>query len=208
MKAWFTEHKNEIIVGTIVSIVTTLIIQFGGVIITILPEAGNSVFVAINNSIYYSAGRQGPNSISSLIYSGLIGVLAGMVCYSSFWHFQRKKQIEKISNEYEELCQKVSNKLENMERKKTIQKKKKSSIVKVSFAFILIFLFIIWQFISIILPAEIWKEFELRINQIAPYVQDIEIKQLRSKWVSMHTKEDYEEINSYIIKIKEENNLK
>ena len=50
-----------------------------------------------------------------------------------------------------------------------------------------------------------WDSFEIAITKITPYEKDTEIiKVLRSKWVSMNSKEDYLEIKEYIdAKIKE-----
>lgn len=57
-------------------------------------------------------------------------------------------------------------------------------------------------------PANLWNSFEMSITKITPYVEDNEIKKLRSKWVSMNSKDDYLEIENYIKEIKKKNNLK
>ena len=59
--------------------------------------------------------------------------------------------------------------------------------------------------IHILLPDEIQEK--VYNEQIAPYVEENDVKQLKSDWVCMRSKADYDELYKYIDKIKTENNL-
>ena len=52
------------------------------------------------------------------------------------------------------------------------------------------------------IPALLWDTFELAVTEIAPYVEEQEIKELRSKWVTMQNQDDYIAIDNYIREIK------
>lgn len=40
MKEWLSKHKNEIIVGVAVSVLTTIVINLGGIFANVIPSTG------------------------------------------------------------------------------------------------------------------------------------------------------------------------
>ena len=56
-------------------------------------------------------------------------------------------------------------------------------------------------------PCLFREKFDREITKIVPYADDDQIDMLRSKWVSMETKADYDAIWEKIVDIKQENAL-
>ena len=63
-------------------------------------------------------------------------------------------------------------------------------------------------FQAIIIPLMLNDTFEKHIVIVAPYTDDNTIKKLKSDWMLMKTKADYEAIDATITTILEENKLK
>lgn len=219
MKEWLTKHKSEIIVGVAVSVLTTIVINLGGIIARVIPSTGNSILRALRDSIYYMAGRQGvtttPNTILmfilSLIFipaiSGIISLYKDANTKALFSRTKdallKKEEGTASKAEIDGVVKDPEKTLKKLERKKN---RKPSAIRPILLALPIIISFV-YTWCYMIYPATMWQEFENRIIQISPYVEESEVVLLKSKWVSMRTKEDYDEIDNYIHRIRAEHDL-
>lgn len=219
MREWLVKHKNEIIVGVVVSVLTTIVINLGGIVAKVIPSTGNSIVRAFRDSIYYIAGRQGvtstPNTILVFLLSFLIvPTISGIITLyketSTKALFSRTKEalIKKeegtaSKEEIDSVVRDLEKNLKKIERKKN----KRPSVMKPILLSLPIIIFIVYTWCYMIYPASMWQEFENRIIQISPYIEESEVVLMRSKWVSMRTKEDFDEIDGYIHRIREEHNL-
>ena len=69
---------------------------------------------------------------------------------------------------------------------------------------VFLYLFIIF---FVTTPMELSNKFEQDIIKVTPYVEEKDIEQLKSDWVCMRSKSDYDVLYEYIDKIKTENKL-
>lgn len=77
-------------------------------------------------------------------------------------------------------------------------------IVPIIMAAIALFCIVI-MFVSI--PMNLHDEFERDMVKIAPYIEEQEVKELKSKWVCMRSRDAYEEIYAIIDEIEEKFDL-
>ena len=218
IKAWIQSHKSQIIVGIVVSIVTAIIIKFGELILLLAPKAGNSVWGALRDSIFYNAGRFSVTTPIIILVSGLATVgVASTISLSlstlrTVKHRKFKDEVNQmiskkeadpsfsLSNDDIKMIEQYTEKLKKESSTKTI---KKSMVVS-----ILLWLFLVtYIWCTIVLPSGLNHEFERCVTLIAPYVEERDILMLRSQWVSMEGKKDYDEINKTIWEIREQHNL-
>lgn len=225
MKEWINRHKSEIVVGIVVFLITTLLSKIAHLLIATAPAAGKSFFTKLIDLIYYQAGHQSPFGLDSVLFSTLFSFFITYIIITiikSFRDIQEEINIDKVNKL---LCDLEAKDIDDPELRPGIDKarritdtikqrhQKKESVnphkikVFLVLASVLIAAYALYMFAYEIIPATMREGFELSITEIAPYIEEREEKVLRSKWVSMVSKEDYIEINSYIKDIKLENGL-
>lgn len=220
---WVTKHKSEIIVGVVVFVITSFLTNIGKWITSVTPTAGQSFLVFIQNQIYYTAAQQ---SIPALVSEVLILVLAfpsamaWIIIEKSRATLQKRRIINKFKKTLEaftnskdgsteekdtfEQLKAIIDKMKNGEN----QKKNRTHPVLIDvFNLLLCLVFLIYTVLFIIVPTQLWNRYELSVTQITPYVGEKEIAMVRSKWVSMKTKDDYNDIVLFIDGVKKENHL-
>lgn len=225
MKRYLKEHKNEFIVGVVVSISTALIIKLFSWIVSAGPQIGTSVFSLLINRVYYSASKASALSImvdGITIFGGsLLGIFTFVVFKSA--KIIREESVElKINEKYEVLQKngkfteeqseetvklinkynKIKSKDEN-DKKKDVRSLRLRTIVVVVSAIILVLL----VFFYTIVPIYMKNTFDTSVAQIAPFIDEHEVLVIKSRWASMKTSEDYKEILDYIDNVKAQNNI-
>ena len=221
MKELYIKHKREIWVGVVVSLITAAIIKLGDWFITVLPTIGTSVFETLSNVLYSLAATYTDNTILKIIllsgFSFLVGssiktVTDGFKIYKSALRLE--KNSKKFSeNKLKEINEQAvielgykdeSNKPETISE--LVQKGKKvgKSAIQLVIMTVFLYLFIIF---FVTTPMELSNKFEQDIIKVTPYVEEKDIEQLKSDWVCMRSKSDYDVLYEYIDKIKTENKL-
>lgn len=218
MKELCRKYKSEIIVGIIVWVITTTLFSFGKWLVVIAPSVGNSIFETYSNLICYMAATHSDGFTSmvlvSLVFGALLGTVIieikiGLTSYKKFYNYEKEisKTLKKDFNEVEnEIVLEQEGESDNEYTKTLIKKGKKNSIIVIIIGIIFISLFST-IYISIAEPRKLYANFEQDIIKIAPYVEEIEITQLKSDWVCMRSKSDYEEIYVIIDEVKEKHSL-
>lgn len=219
MKEWIKKHKNEIITGVIVTIIVSILHWIGDYIRQGLPIAGNAIFSALVNSLYSSAATHNAGSSSIILLLLVIGSLLGtlLLGLTKLWKMQvEQNKLEKLKKQIEQLEKTTEGEDEEAKEKKrkaiesllhvTEPKKKKRKILPIV-TIVLVLIYLLWACIALIYPAALWQNFDVITIQIKPYISDTEMDMLKSKWTLMRSKEDFDEINKYIYKIREENGL-
>ena len=218
MKEWYKKHKSEILVGIVVFLITTLLTSIARLLISTAPVAGKSLFIRFLNLIYHQAGRQSPYGLVSLLFSMLYGVFVSYLVVSivrGIREAQNELNIEKVNQlsdslekkdkdtpGYENEIARAKKLLARTEARnpKAIKPRTYKTLL-ISFS-IFISIYVFYIFTYEIVPATMCQSFELSVTRIEPYVEENEIKKLRSKWVSMETREDYLEIDRFIKEVK------
>ena len=223
MKALYNKHKKEIWIGVIVSIITAAILKFGEWLIEVVPIAGLSIFEVFSNVLYSSAATHSDSLMWKILLLSSVSIMAGMLWNSIKESLQIYKDVlylEKESKKFsdEELNTIKEKVLTNLESKKnnnditqksipeviaygkTIGKSAISVILVIALTYFLVIFFITT-------PISLSNKFEQDITKIAPYVEESEIIQLKSDWLCMRSKSDYDDIYERINIVKEEHEL-
>ena len=225
MKDWVKSHKNEIFVGIVVFFITSLVTTIGKWLVFSGPTVGGSILSKMRDLIFViAAGQNGHKFLEYLFNSLLILFLAfiAILLLSTTSFIRKKDSEEKLLKQLNDLksCNKeeLENKKEEIEllhkkieknmKKRDKRPSAKELKVKARIAFVLAVLYIILMFMYLYLPVSLWNNFDIYATQIAPYVDEQEIKMIRSQWTRMRSYDDYKEIEEYINKIIEENHLK
>jgi len=221
MKELYIKHKREIWVGVVVSLITAAIIKLGDWFITVLPTIGTSVFETLSNVLYSLAATYTDNTILKIIllsgFSFLVGssiktVTDGFKIYKSALRLEKnsKKFSEDKLKEINEQAvielgyKDESNKPETISE--LVQKGKKVGKSAIQLVIMTVFLYLLIIFF-VTTPMELSNKFEQDIIKVTPYVEEKDIEQLKSDWVCMRSKSDYDVLYEYIDKIKTENKL-
>ena len=225
MKKWMQEHKNEIIVGVIVFFITSLLSLFLRWIVTSGPKVGNSIFAVLINAIYSSASCASALSVFGIIIITGCSVLIVFVLNllaksmktlkeaSALVDIKRKadalKKHGELSDEQKAEVVKSINKLSKLSQKNetSLEKSKKAlriSVIGMIASGIIYMTLIVFY---IVVPTYMKNNFDLSVTQIAPYIEEKELLELKSKWVSMKTKDDYKEILEYIDDVRQANGI-
>lgn len=231
MKNLIKKYRSQIITGVIVTIIVNIIHWLWNYIAHGLPIAGNAIFSALINSLYATAATHNASSASMILLLVLVGWLFATIIYYLIKLFKlrfNRNRIEKLRKQIEQISASTTastgestaestatdREAAKREAAKAIdailtvpKKKEKKHKVISTIGIVVISLYLLWASIFIVFPVFLWQAFDVSTTQIRPYISDIEMDNLKSKWTLMKSKEDFVEINSYILKIREENGL-
>ena len=221
MKGFCNKYKKEIWVGVVVSLITAAIIKIGDWFVNVIPTIGTSIFETISNILYSSAATYSDNIVLRLILFSGFGVLIGLstkTITDGLKIYKAALRLEKNSknlpeDKLKEINEQATAELEGEKKfnesetiHELVQKGKKVGKGAVLIIIITAFMYLFIIFF-ITTPMSLSNEFEQDIVKIAPYVEENDVKQLKSDWACMRSKADYDELYKYIDKIKTENNL-
>lgn len=221
MKELYRKHKRDIWVGVIVSLITTAIIKLGDWFISVVPMVGTSIFETISNMLYSLAATHSDNLLLKILLMGGFSLLVGMSAKSMInglklyeSTLRLEKTSKKISDErLEEMHEQVVtereekngiNSMQSFQELITEGKRLGRNAISLVIITILTYLFIIF---FVTTPMSLSNEFEQDVVKIAPYVDEKDITQLKSDWVCMRSKADYDALYKYIDRVKIENDL-
>lgn len=211
--------KRDIIIGIIVSAIWWLL-QW---IIKNIPRTGKTVFASVQDIIYSCASQLSSDSIILLIFELMIVVFISIMIIPLFIRILERKhnkidqglsELEKDMDRLEENLPKNAQEVkmateELMRIQKELDKYKKSKKKSVNVVVLTIFAIVYLLFVvfSIIIPLNLVNAFNRDIQMIKPYTDSHTIMMLESEWTRMGNKDDFNNIYSQIITIKQENNL-
>jgi len=217
IKEIIKKYSKEIVLSTIVSLLTASVIKGIDWIKEITPTAGNSILRFISNSFYTSASEITETTLISFLVTVLLGF--AIVCVINLVRigFSVAKKTSTLS---QKIMNNTSDKTSdtNEEHPKitdeeikvnteTIVKKSKN-IKTMTIILIVVYSFYFSLIIGFdIIPHRVWTEYQKDLIIIAPYIEQQELDVIKSDWVCMRTKEDYEAIYERINQVKEEHNL-
>ena len=222
VKALFEKYSKELLVGVIVSVLTTWIIKGFDWLKEIAPAAGNSAFNAFLGFFYSNLANMSDSSLLSLL---LYVALAFYIVFlmntvlkgfsTSNERIQIGKEIksavdsvekgEAVNKDKKELEKKTLGQIKEEAEEAIKDGRKMRKIAIASFIFVVLYLFFIVT--TYIAPNLLWESYKRDVTKIKPYVEQQEIEQIESDWVCMKTKEDYDAIYKIIDDVKEKHNL-
>ena len=218
MKDFLSKYKKDIILMLVSCIFTIIFGQLFNTVSVIIMTTGNSALTALRNVIYYRAATIRPGAISLFFLVSFCGMLCGTLGFS-IWYELRRIRNKKLLNSTEKLMDDLEKKplseidkteIEKVKdnlRKLTHNRDLKQKIGTLIFSVIVAIVCLGYTATYYIIPAEMQQEFERRCIQIRPFVDEKEILMLESKWISMRSKEDYDNIDKFIHYIKDINGL-
>lgn len=218
---WIKKHFKEIVIGVIVSLITTFVINAIDMIKEVAPTAGSSIWRLLSNSFFSAAAKMSETSLTSFLFSFVVVLGISYVINVALKGFKVTKKsisecqaiIEKINcndlvnvNTEEDTNKEITEEDVKTEAESVIKEGKKIRRFLIgALAFFVIYFSVIMAFD--VFPHAMWAEYQNDLIKIAPYIEQQELDQIKSDWVCMQSKEDYDDIYSRINKIKEENDL-
>ncbi len=119
--------------------------------------------------------------------------------YSSEKYSKLNKSLIKRRHEKSNDINKIKTELENIENKLDKIKTRLKWSIRVSWIInILIIMTAIHLIFSAYADLQLNTSFNQRLNVLAPYIEEHDVKVLKSKWALMQNRADFEEINNYM----------
>lgn len=220
MKAVYQTYKRDIWIGIVVSLITAAIIKIAEWLVAVAPSVGTSVSETLSNIIYTMAATYTEDfllrsavlfGLGTLLGRSILPIKEGLVGYrKAIWIEKKAKGISQTT--LDEIAEAAATEREEINNKKP---ESFSSIIKdakrggrLSILLIILIVFIYLVFIVVVTtPMNLHNKFEQDMVKIAPYIEESEIYQLKSDWVCMRSKSEYDVIYLVIDKVKEENVL-
>ena len=183
------------------------------------------MFSLLRDYMFYNAARQSSFSLVVMFITTLFLLFFSLIISSTIKAItEMQKQID--YEELENLCESLDDekidegakkaivldartKVDKYKKKYTTKpeskpkKQKRSLYIYLFFVIIIVLYFVLYVFT----PAFLWDLFERTITMVSPYMDEAEVKLLRSKWVSMKSFDDFNGINTRLLQIREEHNM-
>lgn len=221
MKKIYNMYKREIWVGVVVSLITAAIMSFGAWLIEIVPAVGSTLFETISNVLYSLAATHSDNHLLRLILFGGLSVLAGIFSKTIIDGLKlyrvslrleknsKKLTLEDLSEINDQATKELQLVKEQAKHESIPDLVKKGKKIGKAAIWAVVLIAFIYMFITFFVtaPMSLSNMFQQDIIKIAPYVEESEITQLKSDWVCMRSKEDFDAIYERINQIKEEHDL-
>lgn len=218
MRKIYQEYKREILVGVIISLLTAGIIKFGDWLVNIVPLLGASFFQVLSDAMFTAAAVNSDSVVVGMIFSALVGIGGGailIVIIDVVRSYKKVYLLEKIARmspeELEEFMAKPSNRCKVTKTKKdddTLKlaswRKKLGVIIIYICLFVLLYVF---SALFVIKPMELYSTFQRDMIKISPYIPEKQIVKLKSDWVCMRNKTDYNAIYAAINEVIENYSL-
>lgn len=224
MRDYLKNHKHEIIIGAVGSLIGAFIMGVGNWFISTAPKIGISILETVLNVIYTLAATQTSYSLIITItyYFVLSAFLAPIIIpfgkalrvfvkILKTEHKLKTLSDESISvlNEHTtlDLYDEPEPSKKEEETIHILIKKQKQTIIQIIFACVSAIACCFFIILFVIAPAKLREKFDRDITIIHPYVEEQQVLQLKSDWLLMKSKSDYNSIYEYMNMIKEENDL-
>lgn len=205
MRKFYQEHKREILVGVIVSLLTTGVIKLGDWFIDFVPTVGISFFQVLSNIVFTRAANCSDNIVTESILFILAGVMGGVILsiiLEGIRSYKKSLSLEKIvrmsPDELEAFFKRPAKRRKSQEREEDDLSKLIDSRKKLGKSMAVLVCALVLLYINLTLfvsrPMQLYNTFQRDIVKIAPYIQENQIIKLKSDWVCMRTKSDYDAV--------------
>ncbi len=213
------KYSREIIVGVIVSILTTIVIKAWDWIIDIAPQVGSNIIETIDNLTYSFAAQMSSITLLwisfSCVSSAFLGFIISTISRGFETYIETRKLEKEVKKMTDEQIEAAELSLYKQDITTTHTNYIKDSIshgkrVGKSALFCTILLFIVYVMINtfVLQPSHLREKFTQDITIITPYVECGVVQKLESDWILMRNRDDYEAIYEIVDNIKEQNDLK
>ena len=202
MKKYLT--KEGIISGIAASVLFTFMLQ---PMIEFLMAKKGSVVEGIGRYVISQCAKTTYISllcgVVTVIFSCVLGLSFGLL-FSNYSLLKKKDNKAQISSEKKENIEEIVKEAEEI--RKEINRLERYSTILKSIMSVVLILWLCLVFITYVLPSSLYSGFIVSVEKISPYVSELDIVSLKSKWREMETWSDYEEIeeiiNNYEVKKK------
>lgn len=186
-------------------------------LINLIKDVAAKGLVALVDYFFYSCGHFGSATflctIAILVFSTMVAQETKEVADSYKTVVSSNEKMEKVDKK--STHQSADNAADSFAEKTISEYKLKQKLKLLMFVFKGLYVFLTTMYILIFLfvtvyqcfPAVINETFDKTITQITPYVKEEKIEMMRSDWVSMKTKDDFDAINEELLRIREEHDL-
>lgn len=215
MKKFFTKDNLRGVAQSLVASIIFLILLEPA--IKIGKNFGKGIINSFIDYFYYSCARvTGIGFLSYLAFLAFVWYVLYMLqqLFSMASSLPKKKKATNTQNADVNTSSKSPEKelvetiLKNEKIKKQDSRLEKALRITSRICIFFWILFLCYVFIYQLWPATVNGTFNRRIVQITPYIEASEIDILKSEWVSMESKDDYDQIKVKIDNILSENDLK
>lgn len=221
MKELYRKYKREICIGVVVSLITTAILKFGDWLVMTAPTIGVTLFETVSNVVYSLAAMHTDNLLLRIMLYGSFGFLVGGLAKIII----EGVKLYKTTLLLEKKCKKFTNiELENIlqetfeEENDKSETEKQNSFFKIiqngkkigrASIMLVVIITLIYIFLTLFVtrPMSLCNKFEQDIIKITPYIDSREISQLKSEWVCMRSKAEYDKIYERIDQVIENYDL-
>lgn len=218
-KETWKSYKKDIVIGVVTSLLSSAILWFTGWVFEAAPRIGATLPVTIENIIYTKAASV-TEFTPFLLVLELISVttmtvvtVAVFITVTIKWRVRKESERvfrEAVANAELEKCREEA---QTTEEKKIYKRKLRRRISAFEKEIRRLgkemwFLLIISVLMTVLLlgimvnftqkPIELKEQFDLEIQIISPYVEEEVITKLKSDWVMMYSKKQYQEIYKII----------
>lgn len=192
------KHKSEIIVGVIVTFICNIISGVKNWIVNESPKIGVTFLESVLNAIYCAAATYTADTAFKSLLTMIIGLLLGVMAVITISSITKENKIVGFLSK-------------NISKVKTADKKSSRETLRFKIGMIVSYfayaIFLLFVCLAVATPSAIYNEFDRDLTMIAPYVENQQILELKSEWVSMKGWEDYQEIYEIIDEVKVLNDL-
>lgn len=226
MKDYFKKYKKDIWVGITASVAASFIWSIGNTVVRGLPDVGNSIVRSWINGMYSTAAVITQYTVWQwglflLLCICLFGFILTVLEYAktlmtTYRILQRVAPVEKSPippessdkktppREHRPKEKEITDVQDIKKETQELTKKTVLSLVKnaISSTFAIVFLFSYGLY-----PLYLNNMFARYSTIIRPYITENEYHMLLSDWASMKTKDDFDTIDAYILKVRQDNGL-
>lgn len=206
MRDFFLKHKTEIFIGVITSIIATFLLSLIVPFLQFLTNAGNSFLKTWIDYVFISAARITSYTAAELILAATCAMLISPCLFLIMFCLWKQKRTKEKTNKTSSQIEGTKYNENNIKLKQS-QKEIRAVWKMMTVCAVLSVLGLIILASCYLFPVALCDAFEQNAVVIRPYISDQQYYQLYSDWARMKTKENYDDIDAFITKVKLENHL-
>lgn len=185
---WWKKYTSQIVVGLIVCVLYTIIVNISSSLLIAAQNAGTNLYKITVDMIYVQASKVTENTIPQVCYSIIMGMTLGMLIGTLLI-------ILKIHH--------------NIKRGNDIKQRVIKSGFFNSYIFpilncLLFLMVVLFSYLYTSYPVTLKDDFNLQLEKLRPYIQQQEFWLLRSDWTQITSKSDYKKITERLDALSEQ----
>ena len=218
MKDTLKKYTREIVVGVVVSLITTFVIKTWDWFAEVAPRVGAGIIEIIDNLTYVLAAQFTSTALLRIgflcIFSCFVGVALSFIGGGFATYFQTRKLEQKVKKmpggQMEKADQALYKKTITPQKTNYIQdyisRGKRVGRTALSTTILILILYALLN-TCVLRPSYLKEKFTQDITVIAPYVGNDVVLKLNSDWILMRDRDAYEAIYEIINDVKDVNGL-